>query len=167
MLEDARVHCEALAALVARETPLARVPLSDNVADAHTKIQYMLKDGLGVLHARVLEVDRVNQQLIACGERSSLYYPLAAKSITAAVVRTGDLKYLRNPISAPDFDKHIDGGGGAGIVDDLLVVPIMAASDNPLSHNIFAAADGCHQQVGDINSDHCAPIVIAVCQVSH
>lgn len=131
MLEDARTHCESLLALRDRHNPLSHVPFSEHVDDAHTKIQYMLKDALGVLHARILEVDHANQQLIASGENSISYYPLSAASIAATVVNTGELRHLQNPAVALDFNRHIDVNAGVGVVEDLLVVPVTAAIGSP------------------------------------
>lgn len=169
MLEDTRSHCEALLALRDTGNPLSRVPFSEHAEDAHTKIQYMLKDALGVLNARVLEVDHVNDQLVVSGECSSSHYPLTAASIAATVVKTGKLRHLHHPFSAPDFNRHIDGGGGVGVVEDLLVVPVMAA--------IGSSCDGKDMGEGVCRLDRPAhtgapargprALVIAVCQVGY
>eukprot|EP00892_Ulva_mutabilis_P008039 jgi/Ulvmu1/5607/UM023_0144.1 len=167
MLEDARTHCEAVTASMARDNSLARTSLSDNVADAHTKIQYMLKDGLGMLHARVLEVDHANKQLVSCGERTNSCFPLSARSIAATVVCTGKLKHLRNPVIDSEFNSSIDGSGGTGPVEDLLVFPVLAAASGGLGYRMGGTLDRaeCHAAEGTSDAS-CAQVVIAVCLVS-
>lgn len=130
--------------------PLSNVPCSDHVQNVHTKIHYMLKDTLGVVYARVLEVDYTNQQLVALGEQSKSVYPLSSKSISAKVVETGRAMHLQNPINTSEFNRHIDGSGVAGLVEDLLIFPVLASSDRPMNHN-----NGCRP----------GQSVIAVCQV--
>lgn len=169
MLEDTRSHCEALLALRDARNPLARVPFSEHAEDAHRKVQYMLKDALGVLNARVLEVDHDNNQLVVPGERSSSHYPLTAASIAATVVKTGKLRHLLYPSRAADFNQHIDGGGVGGVVEDLLVVPIMAAMDSSCVRK--AVGEGiCHLDEPAHTSapaEAAGAIVIGVCQVGY